>query len=316
MSPATFYRFQEQFFELYNAGNYADAGLLIQWLGGLFPERAAATYNWRICLAALTGQLEQAEQLLAEALDLDLWWPEALLRQDPDLGSLQGRPEFERLTALSAQRHQQAVASAQPEMFFYLPEEPFPKPYPVLIALHGRNGNGRETGEMWKELTDQGWLVAAAQSSQVEACNSFIWDQQDLAARQVMELAHNLFRQYPADMNRVILSGFSQGGGVAIRLALSGILRCLGFIAVAPVLPGIELLLRQNHRPLQRNLRGYLTSGKQDDQQENLAKIRSLLDARQVPYQLEQHDDLGHDYPDHFGDTIRRALNFILNEDK
>jgi dienelactone hydrolase len=52
-----------------------------------------------------------------------------------------------------------------------------------------------------------------------------------------------LSEQYPIDRKRVVVAGFSMGGGLAIRLALSGALPARGFVGVGAFLPNIDDLV-------------------------------------------------------------------------
>src|SRR5215469_2502697 len=90
--------------QLYNAQQFAEALALLDREGARFPEQAPEVLYLRSCLAARTGQLERAEQLLAEAVDRGYWYAEPLIRQSPSWQVLQGRPEFERLAAISIAR--------------------------------------------------------------------------------------------------------------------------------------------------------------------------------------------------------------------
>lgn len=313
MPQPTFSRFQAEFFELYRAGKYEDALLLIQLMGGLFPERANPIYNWRICLATLLHQPEQALRLMKEALDLGLWWPEETLRGDSDLAALQGNSEFERLMTVCKEREAEARRSTRSEMLVYLPDQPAQDSYPLLLALHGRDGNARETIEYWKTLSAQGWLVAAPQSSQLLGFNSYCWDDRAKAEYEIGELVKELQTQHPIDLQHVILGGFSQGGGMAARLALNGVLQARGFIAVSPFLQGIEEIAHAggNHSPAR--LRGYLVTGSLDSSQDMFAEIERLLQDRGVPYLRENHPDLAHDFPLDFEHSLEAAIPYILN---
>lgn len=313
MPQTTFSQFQADFFQLYNAGKFEDALLLIRLLGGLFPERANFIYNWRICLAALLGQQEQAIRLLNEALDLGLWWSQEILRDDGDLAILQGNPEFERLAAICKEREAEARRSARPEMLLYLPDLPAQSPYPLMLAFHGRNGNARETIEYWKALSAKGWLVAAPQSSQIQGLNAYCWDDLVLARREIQDLVINLETQHPIDSQRVILGGFSQGGGMAVRLALESTFSARGFIAVSPYLQGIEEVPYPSGNNAQPVMRGYLVTGSLDTNQDMFARFERLLQDRTVSYLRDDHPDVAHDYPLDFEHSLEAALNFIFN---
>lgn len=318
MAKLSFSQFQSDFFQFSQSGKYEDARLLIQLLGGLFPEHANVIYNWRVRLAALDHQPDQALNILQEALDLGLWWPEAELREDPNLADLQSLPDFQRMVAVFSERHAQALAKSSPEILLYKPDDLAEEAYPLLLVLHGRVGNARLEAEYWQGLTNQGWLVALAQSSQVLAANAFGWDDPSRARQDILDLMELLLDKQPIDLSRIVLGGFSQGAGMAILLSLESSLPARGFIAVSPSIRGYEDHFQSNvffpqRSPDSTTLRGYLITGGQDYRQDMFQQITRTLADRGVTYQHEDDPDLGHEYPDNFPASLNRAIQFILD---
>jgi hypothetical protein len=167
MGELTMKEFGQEYFRLSSEGAHAQAYKLVTREAGRFPERAQGSYyNWRMCSACLMGDGALALQLLKEALAAGHWYDEAGLREDTDLASLQGLPEFERLVELSLRRRSEALAQAKPMLQTFEPEGQ-PQPYPLLLALHGNISNLEESARYWRLATAHGWLVAAPQSSQV-----------------------------------------------------------------------------------------------------------------------------------------------------
>ena len=66
-----------------------------------FPERFGLINYWRICMAAQLKEFPLANKILESTLASGIWIAEFLLRQSPELESIQGDPEFERLTEIS-----------------------------------------------------------------------------------------------------------------------------------------------------------------------------------------------------------------------
>jgi predicted esterase len=312
MSTADFRRFRAECLELYQDGEYEQAFKLINLRAGEFPERASTLIFWKICMAALMGEIESALRLFAEALDQGYWWPEQMLRGDPDLATLQNLPEFEQLLAVSEARYQAALAISNPAMLKFLPAQTPAKRMPLLIVLHGHNGTGAETAEYWKALTDQGWLVAVAQSSQPLGAQTYTWANHSVAEEEIRKHFSDLSEIHPIDPQRIVLAGFSQGGGLAIRLCLTGAIPACSFIAVAPYLRDAAGLAEQLAAHGKKDLRGYLITGAEDPHQEMFGQIEDLLHACEVSYQREEHPGLGHDYPPDWEQALARAMAFIL----
>lgn len=284
MTHLTFQEFQVQFFDLHRQGAYSEAEALLDRAGANFPERGGTLANWRIC-------------------------------DDPDLASLQGRPEFERLLSRSMQLQAEAEEISRPELLTFMPfqdETPMRGiATPLLLALHGRNGNARDFAPFWQGMADQGWIVAVAQSSQMLGDLVYGWENWERAVHEILDHFAGLSERFTLDTRRLILGGFSQGGGLAIWLALTQALPVKGFIGVAPYVPDIALLAEKVKSDSLNSLRGYLITGRRDQGQAMFAQIETLLQDLHLPYQREDHSDLGHEFPPDFKARLPQILAYL-----
>jgi predicted esterase len=314
VSDLTFSQLLTQAAQFYQSGEYAQALDLITREAGRFPTEARRTYCWRVCMASLINETELALRLLEEAVAGGLWYPETQLREDPDLLSLQGLPQFEQLVELCRQRQAEAQAQAVPTLTVLEPEGGC-RDAPLLLALHGNNQNVESSIGFWRSAVSRGWLLALLQSSQASGPGIYAWNDRDWALREIQAHYARLREQYAVDPNRVVVAGFSMGGEVAIWLALTAAIQVRGFIAVGPGGPYIQE--PDNWAPLieasrEREARGYLIVGEQDifcySGTQALATLLSLHD---IPYELEVHPRLGHEFPPEFEQSLSRALQFI-----
>ncbi len=317
VSDLTFNELLTQAAQFYQSGEYAEAFDLITREAGRFPTEARRTYFWRVCMASLINETELALRLLEEAVAAGLWYPETQLREDPDLLSLQGVPQFEQLVEVCRQRQAEAQAQAVPTLTVLEPEvgcRDALRPCPLLLALHGNNQNVESSIGFWRSAVSRGWLLALPQSSQASGPGIYAWNDRDWALREIQAHYARLREQYAVDPNRVVVAGFSMGGEVAIWLALTAAIQVRGFVAVGPGGPYIQA--PDNWTPLieasrERDARGYLIVGEQDifcySGTQALATLLSLHD---IPYELEVHPRLGHEFPPEFEQSLARALQF------
>lgn len=298
--------------DLYMRGEY-DQGLALlvgEITGEVTPVVAGQFYNFKMCMAALTGKDELALDLFEQAVDLGLWWTEEYLHSDPDLKSLQGTPRFERLVAVCEERYQQALEEARPELVVLPPAEGASPPYPMLFAIHGRMNNAADFSAYWESLPAQGWLVALPQSSQVTGPGSFIWDDDRTAMTELRLHFAALLDQHSIDRRRIVWAGFSQGGGLAARLALDPDVPGSKFLLVCPWMPDVEQLASGG--ALDSEARGFFVLGGRDDSGEVADQIRSRVEALGVPHRVETHPELGHDFPEDFERSLNVALDYLL----
>jgi predicted esterase len=307
-----FLRRTGEMMERYDQGDYAAALALTLQIAADFPEQHGRTSFWKICLLTRTGQIPAALQAFEAAIQAGWWWSEANLRRDPDLEPLQGTPEFERLVAVSKERHAAAQAAAEPEMLVREPAPGSARPYPLLIALHGQGGTAQADLPYWEAACQRGWLVAALQSAQLAWPGAYAWDDREAAQRQVVGQFEGLCTRHPVDRSRLIVGGFSQGAALAVRLALNGSLPARGFLAVVPGMIDRELLAEWAAARRPGPVRGYLVAGGRDPRHAFFQQICETLPQHGVPCRMEDHPEMGHEFPPEFEHSLDEGLKFII----
>ncbi len=293
---------------LYAEGKYDQALRLTQQLAVDFPEEAATTSLWQLCLLSRSGRTDEALRLMSQALQQGLWWEERLLRDDGDLTAMQGLPAYETMVAECKRRRDQAQKQARPGLLVRLPE--VQPPYPLVIALHGRGSSPERDLRRWEPLVGRGCMLAMPQSSQCSSPGAFSWDDAALAREEIAGQYRALMESYPLDTGRILLGGFSQGAALAIQISLRGPIPARGFIAVVPgriALAGLEGLVHSAPR-----LRGYLVTGGRDPRKEVFTQIHELLNRNGIPCELEDHPQMGHAFPPDFDRSLANALKFLF----
>ena len=297
MSYATFEQLQAAVMELYQHQAYQEAYALMTRDAAAFPEEEAVALYLRSCLAARIEKPELALSLFEEALAKDYWYSEHVVRHSPSWAGLQGRADFERLAETSIEREREAVENAAPEMFVSVPTRAA-QPYPTLIVLHGNGDNGTRALQAWQQLTSEGWLVAAFQSSQIAATRQFLWEDQERTFSDVQTLWAALQTEYEPDAERVVVAGFSMGGARALQLALTQRLPVQGAVLLGPAgaaMDDIEATL-----PAQiPQIKVYIIVGDNDQAVEtaSIGRVVTLLQQHNISTTVQGVTGLGHAYP-------------------
>lgn len=177
-------QFVASIFELYESKDYRQALDTLNKGFHQFPEGIQTLMYAKICLNAVLGELSEAIHIFSEAIEQGLWFSELMLRNDPDLALLQGNSEFERLVDICKQRKLQAQMASLPQRILEIPESN--PPHPMLIALHGNNGNAETFRNFWKGAITQGWKLMTPQSSQVSGPDQYVWSDRELAVKEVL----------------------------------------------------------------------------------------------------------------------------------
>ena len=300
---------EQQYHQLYQDGAYADALDLATRQAHIFPEHAQKViYAWRMNCACGLKDKALTLRLLGEAVQAGYWY--SGLQEDDDFALLHGDPEFERLAAICTQRRAQAMAGAAAVIKTAAPEGR-PAPYPLLLALHGANA-AAEAGH-WMAAVSAGWFLGLPQSSQVFAPGTYTWNDWDWALQEVPQRFATLCAQHPIDAGRVVLAGFSQGGGLAAWLGLNRAIEVRGLVLVGPFLVDVNHLLPilEQHGPY--DLRVYLVAGARDVYCREIARqLAELLPKYGIQCQLDVYPDLEHSFPLDFERKLPEALDYVM----
>jgi predicted esterase len=312
----TFSELSGKFFELYGQASYADALALVQASQASFPDHRTEMITWEVCMQSRLGCPGEAIQTLSDAIhNSTYWWNSSALRNDPDLAPLQGNPEYDRLVAICDDRARAAKRDSRPERLVFAPPVVEGERYPLLISFHGWGQNARMDAPHWQALAGRGWLVAITGSSQMIADGMRVWDDHDRAVSEALSHYEVLCREYPVDPERIVLAGFSQGGGLALWLAVSQTIPGRGFIGVGPYLDDFDTLMPAI-TPHSSALRIQLVTGAEEKDEGMFAQIEELCVQRNIPFQQEIVPALGHDYPANFKPMLQRAFTFIFENEE
>lgn len=190
--------------------------------------------------------------------------------------------------------HQAATASHHDYSLFVPDQLAADEPRPLIVALHGGYGRGREYLWTWiRPALQAGYMVLAPKS--VGVTWSIVQPHVDAAS--VTGALERVAREYPVDRQRVYLSGLSDGGTFSYVL---GLLAPEYFAAVAPIAGE----LHQVAEPLLRRGAGkevplYVIHGALDHIF-SIVSVRStcgLLDRLGYNLRFDELPDWGHAYP-------------------
>ncbi|HET7012781.1 MAG TPA: alpha/beta fold hydrolase [Streptosporangiaceae bacterium] len=307
--------------KLFGDQKYAEAFDLLTAEGPRYPENEIDVRYMRSCLAARQGDHDLAVEILDQALKAGLWFGETLLRRSPSWQPLQGRPDFENVVAACLARQRAELEGRPPAHYSALIPEGGTPPNRAIVALHGNGENVRKALDGWRTVLDEGWLLAAIESSQIVQSDGYVWDDTDVALREIREQYAALASDHELSADQLVIAGFSMGGYTALRIALSQAIPARGFILLGPGGPDPDLPddhdgwlpLIEELRGRGIPLRGYLLAGQEDDLTpvEVQRGLADFLTEHGIPCGFEIVPGLAHAYPLDFRPIIGRALAFI-----
>ncbi len=326
MSTEGFLDYRNRLFRSYSESRFSEALALAQEAAAKFPDYDAKTSFWIACLQSRLGNHDEALRTLQEAVKRNVWWPAEVLR-DSDLDPIRNKKDFTIIEAQSARlRREQVNKIASPDQMVRVPEGYSErKEWTALMVFHQRYGERPElTSAPWLPVLSTGMILAVPWSSQVYAHDGRSWDNLETSEKDV-KWAFSKLKDYRLDSGNIVLGGFSQGGALSIYSAFKRVVPCRGFVAVAPS----DWLIPENKpaterdRPSEaflslveasdfRGLRGVIMIGDKDPFFPKIQQLYNLMVEKGLDGRLQIETGLGHEYPAIFGNKLRTALDFVL----
>jgi predicted esterase len=169
--------------------------------------------------------------------------------------------------------------------------------------------------------------LAALWSSQVYDPDRRCWDDLEISEMELMWMYSQLSKHEGVDLQNIVFAGFSQGAAVAIYVTLKRILRCKGFIAVAPsdwVVPEAQGAVERD-RPSPaftsfvqsssaEGVRGCIFAGENDLFLKKIEFLKDEMTQRGLECMYSLERSIGHEYPNDFESKLAESLRFVLRE--
>ncbi len=298
--------------ELYQQKKYAEAAAVLERAIDRFPDHVRAnTYNLAL-MRVLTGEHDKALQALEEGLRRGVFY--GLWDFDRAIMvPLKARPGFNGFWKQNLARLEEAQSKAAMKVEVLTPAGYDPsRKYPLFLALHGGGENLAEFQPNWvSPRLRREFITAYVQSSQVADMTGFHW-QDEARTRRDLEAAYkDVVAKYAVDRNRVLVGGFSSGGFAALVTAFHQFLPVRGFVALCPEVPttigDMEVTVA-----ITRGLRGSLLTTEQDARVQLQRALADRWRAMGLDAEIIVTPDIGHWYPNDFGQQLDRAIDRIL----
>lgn len=200
-----------------------------------------------------------------------------------------------------------------PEAYYYKPRSKGAKP--ILMYLHGRNGNPAEDCRKWARVASQfGWVVCPSGPDSGTGGRS--WSNGAGDAQRIIDATVNALRaKYKGKVQRRnnILIGFSEGAFVAMQVGLKDQATWSKWLILAAsdqYWGGTEVeALDKDKRKVRRV---YLLTGENDGVAQNTVRVGDTLKKAKVPVMVKIVPGMGHEVPsDRMISTYRRPLAWL-----
>lgn len=299
---------EDEIRSLYSCGNFTSAIKLAEAASRELQVGRARLMFAAACLRSRVADYQGAVERLRDGIQVGLWWPAEWLETDPDLTPLRGNSEWKGIVAECERLRLCEQLRSRPRLFVRMPSnESVDDNLPCVFAIHWRGDNAREFGDAWRALTEHGYVLVLAQSSQVFGPNSYCWDNSDLAEREVLEMWESLQQFVPCDPRRTYVAGVSQGGTLALRLLAQ--LKPAACVAIVPWLIDLPSLNASLSDVNHRNVRGAIWTGTDDPGCGDAKVLHRTMSAKGFDWELIVEDGLGHALPPDFDRKLPALLS-------
>ncbi len=264
------------------------------------PDSAPDAYNLA-CMLSRAGRLEEAVATLMQSAELGFAFPSTLLR-DEDLDPIREQRGYaaalERIrgnNAAALELAKSRLASA-PLLTFApkrTPKGASNEPLPLIVALHGYGGTPEPIAEVYRASASRLGALLVVPRGQERVGNGFGWGVVEQAEYLVLEAIARTAKERP--VGPVVLTGFSQGAGVAMTLATRYPNRFAGVVAVAGWFE--ERLATLPEHVLPTFPRFFLMNGERDEAAANNRRAAEILGRSGAAARVRIYPGLGHEFP-------------------
>ena len=313
--PSTSRQMAENFNQAYTSGDYVEA---IRWglaLEENQPGQPRHQYNLA-CVYALVGNDQTAITWLRRSAK-NGFRRVTTIEKDSDLKILWDHPLWAEILAAvrtNAQSYGQIVRQAfsQSPPNVSLPPNHEPEiPAPLIIALHGYGGRPGGYPTFWGPSARRIGAILAIPHGLQPHVGGFFWGDLEEAEMLVQLTIKYVKQTHLIDESRIVLTGFSQGGFMAMAIGarnpdiFAGIIPMAGGYIRAidfppPVPPGAP--------------RYFFMVGSQDRGKPHCLKAAEDFETAGYTVDLRVYPGVGHTFPRFPDRELGKALKFVLED--
>jgi predicted esterase len=281
----------------------------------LVPNSFREQYNLA-CVLALNGEVDAALDWLGKAA-ANGFCGLSLLDADADLDAVRDLSRYQIVRDMVAEnsRHRrekvyQAAASTPP--LTVLPEGAAgDRPRPLIIALHGFGDSAANYPQLWGPAAEDFGAILVIPNGPRPVGDGRGWGNLD-EADAVVEAALDYAREkFEVDWDRVVLTGFSQGGFMAMSL---GTRYPDLFVGVIPMAGGYIPEIDAPAKADDGDPRYYFLVGSRDRVVDEVQLAAADFKAAGYEVDLRVLSGTGHAFPRRTTTELRKALRFVLRE--
>jgi dienelactone hydrolase len=225
----------------------------------------------------------------------------------------ENNPEFNRLLKIDKQIGDSLSNLAHVEYEVVLPTN-YSKneKYPILFVFHGNNWNLEISKNVWSsKIVKEKFITVYMQSYIYMRRNVYKWRLNDEKTdKEFNEIFEQIIKEYSVNEEKIVFTGMSAGGMIAIDYIFNEFVPCNGLVIVCPAVPSIsdssiEKFVNQNKKI------GIIT-GENDFALEKQKALINKVTAFKGNNRFTIKPGIGHEVPKDLPTLLDEYLNWIL----
>jgi len=306
-------KMRQELGKLFREKKFSEAIALVKKHYNKYPGHLMAmSFN----LAALynsTQEYQKGIRVMRDAQKKGIWYSIWALEGE-FFKEFRKYKSFKRVLENNKKMHAAAEAGAESLFEVRTPENFDPeKPYPLFIALHGGDGHIKEFRPNWdSDKLKKEFIVLYVQSSQMSSMDGYHWEDKARTAGDVMRAYRDTSSKYNIDRKRILIGGFSSGGGASLHLSFNGDIPVTGFISLCPALPG-TITAETVSAAVKKGLSGTILTSELDGRIKDQRALADLMGHNGLQYQFVVTPNIGHWFPEDFDKKLDQAIVHIFS---
>lgn len=225
----------------------------------------------------------------------------------------ENNPEFNRLIKIDKQIGDSLNHLAHVEFELVLPTAySKDKMYPVLFVFHGNNRNLQQAKSIWTSPIIQDKFIAVYLQSCIHMSKSaYQWKLNDEKTnKEFEEIYERIITEYPVSKDKVIFSGMSAGGWLAIDYAFKQFVPVNGLVLNCPVIPNISD--GSINKFVDENKKIAIITGENDWALTKQKDLINKVDSIEGDSKITINSGIGHQFSKNFSTLLDEYLNSFI----
>lgn len=298
--------FYEKAEELYNQGKYAEAAPNFAKAHTIIKSNKKAAYK-AACAYAKANDKTNSIAYMNKAMQAGHYDFDG----DDCFKNISSSAEYEQMIQVAAMLKKDLEEKFIEPLIVLPPNYTKDKKYPLIIVFHGFSGNPQKFIEHYKPVAkDMGAILMAYRGTKPMGNDLYAWTFEFEEYQRIYDGFQEILLTHSVDKDKVMLSGFWQGGLMAYAMGITFSGDFCGILPISGTMPkgGLSIGKMEN-----KDIRIFSVVGKRDGKEimdENL-QAKTDFTTNGIDYKLNVYD-INHSFPPNKDGVLKEAFTWFI----